>query len=148
MRIEAATSADMREGADILNAWIDETPWMPRVHSHNDVRTHFSTVVLNERACFVAKSKDSVCGMMALAKDQHLVTALYVGAKSRGMGIGSAFVEKAKSELQPFVELWTFQTNLLARHFYAKHGFVEVRRTNGDNEECLPDVLLRWDEKK
>jgi GNAT superfamily N-acetyltransferase len=138
---------DMRSGADILNAWIDETPWMPRVHSHDEVIKHFSTTVLHDRSCFIAKQGGAVCGMMALGKDDHLVTALYVDAKSRGIGVGSALVNKAKAELRPFVELWTFQANLPAQSFYAKHGFVETGRTDGDNEESLPDILLRWDER-
>lgn len=28
--------------------------------------------------------------------------------------------------------------------FYERHGFVEVRRTPGDNEEGEPDILYRW----
>ena len=40
--------------------------------------------------------------------------------------------------------LWTFVANAPARRFYAREGFVEVRRTGGENEEGLPDVLLKW----
>ena len=40
--------------------------------------------------------------------------------------------------------LWTFAANAAARRFYAAQGFVELRRTDGDNEEGLPDILLAW----
>jgi hypothetical protein len=40
--------------------------------------------------------------------------------------------------------LWTFVANAGARRFYAREGFVEARRTEGENEEGLPDVLLTW----
>jgi putative acetyltransferase len=42
------------------------------------------------------------------------------------------------------LSLWTFQANEGARRFYAREGFAEVRMTEGDNEEGLPDVLLEW----
>jgi hypothetical protein len=33
-----------------------------------------------------------------------------------------------------------------ARRFYARQGFVEIGRSEGENEEGLPDVLFRWRE--
>jgi ribosomal protein S18 acetylase RimI-like enzyme len=147
MRIDvvAATPDDMRQGAHILNEWIDETPWMPRLHSHDEVVDYFATTIASQRLCYVAKQGQAVCAMMAVQPEDHLVTALYVARVARGMGVGSALVDTAKSYLKSRVDLWTFQTNKLAQAFYAKHGFAEVRRTEGDNEERLPDVLLRWE---
>jgi hypothetical protein len=40
--------------------------------------------------------------------------------------------------------LWTFQANLGARRFYERHGCRQVRRTDGDNEENLPDILYEY----
>lgn len=42
------------------------------------------------------------------------------------------------------VELWTFVANTGAQSFYRREGFAEMRRTDGDNEEHLPDILYRW----
>ncbi len=42
------------------------------------------------------------------------------------------------------LKLWTFQANEDARRFYIREGFREVRMTDGDNEEGLPDVMLEW----
>jgi hypothetical protein len=43
------------------------------------------------------------------------------------------------------LELWVFQRNDAAREFYARHGFIELRRTDGSgNEEREPDVRLAW----
>ena len=59
-----------------------------------------------------------------------------------GRGIGSALLAVAKRERPQGLRLWAFQTNTGARRFYERHGFVEVRRTDGrDNEERAPDVL-------
>ena len=61
-----------------------------------------------------------------------------------GQGIGSRLLERAKAERPDGLDLWTFQANTGARRFYERHGFVEVARTDGDNEEGEPDIRLRW----
>ena len=71
--------------------------------------------------------------------------ALYVALSAQGNGVGSALFQRSAS-LQPGgFDLWVFQRNTRALDFYARHRCVEVRRTEGaDNEEHEPDVLLRW----
>ena len=34
--------------------------------------------------------------------------------------------------------------NTDARRFYEREGFVEAKRSDGDNEEKLPDILYAW----
>jgi ribosomal protein S18 acetylase RimI-like enzyme len=72
------------------------------------------------------------------------VTALYVEQASRSRGIGGLLLERAKRELSPEVSLYVFQVNVGAQKFYARHGFVEINRTSGDNDENLPDILMEW----
>jgi hypothetical protein len=58
-------------------------------------------------------------------------------------GIGSALLEVAKSRRPGGLRLWVFQRNHGAWAVYARHGFTEVRFTDGsDNEEQEPDVFL------
>ena len=52
--IRPATPNDAPGCAAILNAWIDETPWMPRVHSHEDVERHYREFVFQNRKVSVA----------------------------------------------------------------------------------------------
>ncbi len=41
--------------------------------------------------------------------------------------------------------LWVFEVNTPARAFYARHGLVEVERTDGSaNEEQEPDIRMTW----
>ena len=61
-----------------------------------------------------------------------------------GSGIGAALVAAAKAMNPAGLTLWTFVANERRRAFYAAQGFVELRRTDGDNEERLPDILLAW----
>jgi hypothetical protein len=40
--------------------------------------------------------------------------------------------------------LWTFQANLGTRRFHERPGCREIRRTDGGNEENLPDIMYEW----
>ena len=52
-----------------------------------------------------------------------------------GRGLGSRLVNLAK-ELHPNgLDLWTFQSNVGARHFYERHGFAALETTDGANEQ-------------
>ena len=76
---------------------------------------------------------------------EHMIDQLYVLPSRTGQGIGAALVAHAKRLRPDRLELWTFQSNLGARRFYARHGFTEVELTDGSgNEERAPDVRLRW----
>lgn len=131
---------DAKACAAILNEWIDERDWMPRVHSHEEVVDFYETFVFAEREVWV--SGEPVEGFLALDADNDVVTALYVAKPGRGTG--RVLLDHAKGGRQA-LELWTFVANEGARRFYAREGFEEVRQTEGDNEEGLPDVLLRWE---
>lgn len=126
--------------AAILNDWIDDREWMPRKHSHEEVAAFYSDFVFVKRKVWVAG--DPVQGFMAMDDAADTVTALYVATPGRG--IGRALLDHAKAGRQ-VLELWTFVANEGARRFYAREGFREVRQTPGDNEEGLPDILLRWE---
>lgn len=126
--------------AAILNAWIDERDWMPRVHTHEEVESFYQDFVFVKREVWVVG--EPLAGFMALDGDADMVTALYVGTPGRGLG--KRLLDHAKQDRQS-LELWTFVANDGARRFYRREGFVEVRETDGDNEEGLPDVLLRWE---
>ena len=72
------------------------------------------------------------------------IEQLYVDPQWTNRGLGSALVDHAKSESTGSLELWTFAGNIGAQRFYQRHGFIEVHRTDGDNEEGEPDIKYRW----
>lgn len=141
--IRAARLRDMSACAAIVNAWIDATEWMPRVHPEDDVAEYYQDTVFAKYEVFVAEDDDAIAGMVALSSD-NMVSALYVHPNHRGKGVGKALLDQAKVEATGPVELWTFVANSGAQAFYLREGFAEVRRTDGDNEEHLPDILYRW----
>ena len=142
-QIRSARTQDMEACAGILNSWIDETVWMPRVHSHAEVVRYYKTVVAGDGKSFVVASDRSTLGFMVLAAD-HLVSALYVDRDYRRQGVGQLLLNRAKREFDDKIHLWTFQANEAAQKFYTREGFGEINRTDGDNEEGLPDILMEW----
>ncbi|WP_233557284.1 GNAT family N-acetyltransferase [Rhodophyticola porphyridii] len=148
MMTDTAIRQDVRPGrredavacADILNGWIDDRDWMPRVHTADEVRDFYRDFVFEQRRVWV--TGDPIHGFLAMDEDDDLVTALYVAKP--GLGIGRGLLNVAKDG-RDRLKLWTFVANRGARNFYTREGFREIRQTDGDNEEGLPDVLLRWE---
>ena len=135
-----AAPEDAAVCARIKNDWIDASDWMPRVHSPGDVERHYREFVFRERTVWVVG--DPVAGYLTLDAADDCITALFVGQP--GHGFGHTLLDHAKAG-RLHLELWTFVANTGARRFYEREGFRELRRTDGDNEEGLPDVLLRWE---
>ncbi len=138
--LRPAVPEDAEACAAILNDWIDSRDWMPRVHTPDEVLTFYRDFVFENRDVWVIG--DPVVGFMALDRNANCVTALHVATP--GKGLGRQLLNHAKAG-RDVLELWTFVANERAREFYRREGFREVRQTPGDNEEGLPDVLLRWE---
>ncbi len=140
--IAPATPEDAPAISAILSGWIDETPWMPRVHSH-DEELGFGRMLVAKGWTLVARRAGEVLGF--LAREGEAVHALYLRPDARGQGLGSALLARAKSESARLV-LWTFQANPGAQRFYLRHGFTEAERSDGaGNDEKLPDIRYVWE---
>ncbi len=139
--IEKAQTADADAVATILSDWIDETTWMPRIHTRQE-EVSFGNLLIDEADVTVARHDAQVIGF--LARRGGVIEALYVAASARHRGIGKSLLDQAKSAADG-LGLWTFQANVRARAFYAREGFREVETTDGAaNDEKLPDVRLIW----
>ena len=115
----------------------------PPVHSLAEVRRWFAEVLLPDGQTWVADDAGSLVGVLVLDGDD--LDQLYVVPAAAGTGIGSMLVELAKSLRPDGLALWVFESNSAARAFYRRHGFAEVRRTDGaTNEERAPDVRMVW----
>jgi ribosomal protein S18 acetylase RimI-like enzyme len=117
-------------------------PWLPVLHGAAEDRAFFAGV-LAEQEVHVVRRGDEVLGFIAI--DGGEVDHLYVRPDVQRRGLGSMLLAIAKARRPDGLELWAFQRNAAARGFYARHGFEEVRRTDGSgNEEREPDVRLAW----
>ena len=137
--VRPAVPGDAAVCAAIHNDWIDSTPWMPRVHSPDSLVRFYSEYLLPKTRMFVVG--DPPKAYLSL-NDEGLIAALYSALP--GAGLGKALLDHAKSLTQTLT-LWTFAANTGAQKFYEREGFEAIRRTDGDNEEGLPDILYRWD---
>jgi GNAT superfamily N-acetyltransferase len=143
--IRRGTADDARAAADLwLRARHAALGTIPApVHTVEEVRDWFATHVVPETELWLAEADCALAAILVIAGDD--LDQLYVSPELTGRGIGSALVEHAKRLRPGGLELWTFESNAGAQRFYARHGFVAVRRTDGrDNEERAPDVRYAW----
>jgi GNAT superfamily N-acetyltransferase len=142
---DAGTLADL-----FLRAREAAYPAMPRpVHPPASVRAWVRrwydapAGATPEQEAWVAEEDGAVVGFLMLERDW--VHSLYVEPGLTGRGVGAALLDLAKGLRPGGLGLWVFESNEGARRFYARHGFVELRRTDGrDNEERAPDVEMGW----
>jgi GNAT superfamily N-acetyltransferase len=143
MIIRPARTLDAGAIADILSSWIDQTAWMPRIHTRAEDLSFCATMI--ERDWVSVADSGNVMGF--LAREGEYVHALYVHHDHRRSGVGSSLLHAAQ-KVVPRLELWTFQANIEAQRFYHMHGFDEAERTDGaGNDEGLPDVKLIWEKQ-
>lgn len=136
--IRPARSGDLDACAEILGKWVQATEWMPKLHTPEEDRAFLSRLDENGE---ILVAGNPVEGFICLRDDE--IAALYVGETHRRRDVGSALLQAAQERL-PHLSVWCFRANAGARRFYARHGFREGNRTEGENEEGLPDVRLDW----
>jgi ribosomal protein S18 acetylase RimI-like enzyme len=113
------------------------------VHPRESVGPFVRDVLLREFEVWVAEEAGAPVGFMALMPPDQLAH-LYIDGRHTGEGLGSRLVALAQTRFPEGLQLWTFQSNEAAQRFYARHGFVAVESSDGDNEEASPDVRMVW----
>ena len=142
--LREATPADLSACAKIVNDWIDESDWLPRIHSRAEVEGFFNEGLLKLRSMIVAVYDHQVSGYMT-HDEKGMIRALYVGKHLRDAGIGKQFLDEAKVRFPLKVELGVFEANIRARQFYDREGFIEIPEGRLENtEEGIPELLMRW----
>lgn len=144
LTLRKATSADAGRVAEIfLKSRRVAMPWLARPHSDDQTRWWHINVLMPRATVVVAERDGEVLGFAHPA--EGWLNALYVAPPAQGTGVGSALFEHSMSLQPQGFDLWVFQRNARALDFYARYACVEVRRTDGeDNQEREPDVLLHW----
>lgn len=118
-------------------------PFLPNFHSPEDDLRFFTRKVFAEQNLYVGTQKGVLVGMMSLVPGW--VEQLYLHPRYLGLGYGSQLLSFAKAWSNGELKLWCFEQNVGGCAFYDKHGFVEIERTDGsDNEEKMPDILFKW----
>jgi GNAT superfamily N-acetyltransferase len=139
--LRPARTTDAGRVGEILSGFVDDTPWLPRLHSRAEDLS-FAGEMIDRGWVTVAEGPDGVTGFVA--RDGAEIHALYVDAAVRGTGCGTALLRRMKAQVAALT-LWTAEANARARAFYRAHAFAEVERTSGaQNDAGLPDIRLEW----
>ena len=113
------------------------------VHTEAEMRGWVRDVVMATQDVWVIDDRGpGLEGVLVLSPGW--IEHLYLAPGHTGRGLGSLFVDFAKERSAGRLDLWTFVSNAGARRFYERHGFVEIDRTDGHNEEGEPDIHFRW----
>ena len=143
MIIDKASSADANAIAQIhRTARKTAMPWLPVLHTPDEDLWFFSNKVLPVEKVLIAREKTQPVGF--IASHQGWLNHLYIAPDRWGWGLGNRLLEAARSDLD-HLQLWVFEENTRARHFYSEHGFCEREFTDGrGNEERVPDLRMEW----
>jgi ribosomal protein S18 acetylase RimI-like enzyme len=138
------TLADMDAAAAVHRASFNHAlPKLAGLHTPDEDRAFYRTQMFPACQVWGAEKQSKLVGIIAFR--EGWIDQLYVLPDAQGRGVGSDLLEVAQTTF-PVLNLWTFQCNVRARHFYELNGFTTVRQTDGsDNEEKEPDVLYRWE---
>lgn len=115
----------------------------PAVHTEEETRRWFADTVMTVGEVWVADADGRAIALMVLRDDW--LDHLYVDPDWTGQGIGGRLLDLAKQRRPSGLQLWAFLSNVAARRFYERHGFIAVEETDGSaNQERAPDVRYRW----
>ena len=139
MRLRAGTRHDASAIADVFFSARRTMTYLPP--DEEGARHFFITVAPDLYEYRLAETDGKVVGFAALNPGDDFLHHLYVNPEYHGRGIGSALLRWAIDRRPDGLQLWCFQANAKARHFYERHGFVNVEETDGaGNMEKTPDV--------
>ena len=144
--IREAHPGDLPACAAIVNDWVDEVDWLPRIMSREQTASLFGPDLLEKRTVLVADEDGAILGYLSLDEADAYIRALYLAPAARGRGIGKALMDAAKARSPDGLSLGVFEPNR-ARAFYAREGFREVpegRKGTHETEEGVAELLMEW----
>jgi GNAT superfamily N-acetyltransferase len=117
-------------------------PYLPDLHTPDEDLAFFRENVFQTSEVWLAEAGTQLIGFAGVRP--VWLDHLYVDPGWHGRGVGTALLSRARDNRRE-LNLWTFQKNAKARHFYEGQGFRLVALTNGSgNEERCPDAHYRW----
>ena len=140
--LRPAGAADAAAVAEVHLAARRQAAMPPAVHTDDEVRSWLVSRVTADEV-WVAEAGGSVVAYARLTP--VWLDDLYVAPAHSRQGIGSALLDLVKARRPAGFCLWVFESNVPARAFYARHGLVELERTDGQgNMEKSPDIRMAW----
>lgn len=134
--IRRATADDAAACAAIIDAWIEQTDWMPRRITYSELVPMFREGLPKREAYVIG---NPIEGYLSMDDTAH-IWGFYVAR--RGAGLGAALMDRAKAE-RDFVSLNTHLANRRAHQFYAREGF-ERTGAPWDGDDGIPEIRMEW----
>jgi len=143
--IREAVENDLAACAKIINDYIDETDWLPRTLSRNEMQGVFTPDMLASRYFLVAEKDGVIGGYLSMDVENGKIPGLYLARRFRCGGTGKALIERAKRKCPQGLSLTVFEPNQHAKRFYEREGFVEIAEQRSDETpEGVPVLTMRW----
>lgn len=145
-QIRTANEADLPACAQIIDRYIESTPWLPRTISSEELSAIFGPELLKTRHLLVASGPDDVvAGYLSLNIETGHIPGLYVAPAHQRCSIGKGLLDGAKDEKPDGLHLTVFEPNRDAKRFYEREGFVEsVEERTEETDEGVPTLMMRW----
>ena len=143
--IRSAEFVDAPALADLyLTIRTESVPAVPaEIHPPESVHQWIREVLFPSTTIEVVVSSGEPVGF--LAHKTGWIEHFWIRRAFTGFGIGSVLLEQVKAIHPEGLDLWTFESNVRAHHFYEQRGFLLVEQTNGEgNEERSPDRRYSW----
>jgi GNAT superfamily N-acetyltransferase len=134
---------DMDAAARVVRTAFDQAlPSLAGLHTPDEDQWFFRERVFKTCQMWGAFDGTAMIGMIAFR--EGWIDQLFVLPEAQRRGVGKELLQVAQSAFDR-LQLWTFQRNAPARHFYEARGFALVHETDGArNEEKEPDALYLW----
>ena len=143
--IREAGIEDLPGCADIINDYIDSTPWLPRTISRAQIAALFNQDMLKSRYFLVADSGRKVGGYLSLNEETGQIGGFYLDPGFRQQGAGKTMLDHAKVRSPDQIKLTVFEPNQRAKRFYEREGFVELPdQRQEETEEGIPTLMMCW----
>ena len=111
-------------------------------HTFYEDQDYFRNQILRKNRVWVIELESRPIAFMAM--ENEFIDQLYVHPDYQRRGIGETLLDFARKESPEHLWLYTLQTNVNARVFYEKNGFVAEKFGFSPPPENEPDVEYHW----
>lgn len=135
--IRRALPEDAPACAAIVNRWIEETSWMPRVVSSASLEDMIRQGIPLREFWVIG---DPVQGYLSFNTEAQQIMGLYTAMP--GQGHGKALMDRVKQG-RDFLRLRTHEANHAAHRFYQREGFVITDRIE-QGGDGIAELEMQW----
>ena len=135
--LRLAKPSDALACSAIVNNWIDNTDWMPRIHPPKLITEMIENGIPKREFWVIG---EPVVGYLSFSLEAQQVMGLYVS--QTGVGLGKALLDRVKIG-KASIKLWSHSLNISAHRFYLREGFkiIGAKRVGDDGIE---EICFEW----